>query len=135
MSSNPVSNLTTSFILLALGLVILWLAATNRLSNFLTAWKALSQDPGTTSNLQSKLSQAMGGPATTNVNVPVTIPGLPPLTFPTPVPISSTTGGDNGTSQPPAGSFFQAASDSLGAGGGVQFRLPQLPSLGTITVH
>src|SRR5215467_2918424 len=117
MSSNPVSNLTTSFILLAIGLLVLWLAATNRLANFLTAWQALAADPGTTQNLQSKLSQAMGGPATTNVNVPVNIPGLPPLTFPTPVPISSPQGGDNGTSNPPpSGDLFQSAADSLGAG-------------------
>jgi hypothetical protein len=116
---NPVSNLTTSLLLLAIGLTILWLAATNRLSNFINAWHQLAASPGGSSDLTSNISQAIGGPATTTNNLPVY--GLPGVTLPVPIPISG---------QSPSPSGYQ-----LEAGGGLTYHLPQLPSLGTLTQH
>lgn len=121
--ANPVSNLTTSFLLLAIGLTILWLAATNRLSNFLTAWQALSANPGTAADLQSQLSQQMGGPATSNVNTPLSIPGVGTVTLPVPIPISGANAGTTPTA------------NQLEVGGGLSYHLPTLPSVGTLTVH
>jgi hypothetical protein len=131
---NPISNLTTSFLLLAIGLTVLWLAATNRLGNFANAWKQLGAVPvgnDATSNLQSSLSQSMGGPATTNVQAPVTIPGVGTINFPVPLPT-----GTIGT--PPIADPNQPITPSgaqLEVGGGTTYHLPQLPSLGTIVQH
>lgn len=143
---NPVSNLTTSFLLLAIGLTILWLAATNRLSNFLTAWQALEADPGKAQSMLNQMggvsapgqtgsTSGGGGGFLSGVSLGpggVTIPGVGTIDLGG----LGSSGGLGGT--PPyadPGTPALATSAQLEVGGGTTYKLAQLPSIGTINAH
>lgn len=122
-------NLTNSFILLAIGLTILWLAATNRLTNWAKAWSDLTGQPvqgstavsSTGSNIQGAVNL---GNQVGNIINQATNNGLP----------GDTSGGGGGGLSLPIGTDPGASStaNALEAGGGISYHLPTLPQLGTL---